>query len=118
MAWLFGAFFVRLGMPIFFATLAFHLHLSWTAQFLFCTFLLISAAIAGKLVGCGLGAAAFGHNRRENAIIGFGMNGRGAVETVGGKCLPAWRAGQVLRTLGPGGKESGLNAPPTDWQSS
>ncbi|MCF8105364.1 MAG: cation:proton antiporter [Desulfohalobiaceae bacterium] len=69
-------------VPIFFASLAFHLQLSWNLQFLFFNLIIIAAAIAGKLVGCGIGAAFFGYNLRENAIIGFGMNGRGAVEMV------------------------------------
>ncbi len=69
-------------VPIFFASLAFHLHLSWNLQFLLFNIVVIGAAVAGKLVGCGAGAAAFGYNLRENAVIGFGMNGRGAVELV------------------------------------
>ena len=69
-------------VPIFFASLSFDLHLSWDPSFiLFCT-LLLAVAVLGKLVGCGLGAALFGYNRWESAIIGFGMNGRGAVELV------------------------------------
>jgi Kef-type K+ transport system membrane component KefB len=43
---------------------------------------LTAVAVLGKLVGCGLGLAGFGHNRWESAIVGFGMNGRGAVELV------------------------------------
>ena len=39
-------------------------------------------AILGKLVGCGIGALSFRYSMRESAIIGFGMNGRGAVELV------------------------------------
>jgi Kef-type K+ transport system membrane component KefB len=69
-------------VPIFFASLSFHLHLSWNPSFILFAQVLIVVAIAGKLVGCGLGAALFGYNARESAIIGFGMNGRGAVELV------------------------------------
>ena len=69
-------------VPIFFASLSFHLHLSLSPPFVLFSFLLIVVAIAGKLVGCGLGAALSGHNAWESAIIGLGMNGRGAVELV------------------------------------
>jgi Kef-type K+ transport system membrane component KefB len=46
------------------------------------TAILTLAAILGKLVGCGLGALSFRFSMRESAVIGFGMNGRGAVELV------------------------------------
>ncbi|MEJ2726421.1 MAG: cation:proton antiporter, partial [Deltaproteobacteria bacterium] len=69
-------------VPIFFASLSFELHLSWDPSFILLVTLLTAAAVVGKLVGCGLGAALFGYNRWESAIIGFGMNGRGAVELV------------------------------------
>ena len=36
----------------------------------------------GKLVGCGIGAVLFKYSLWESAVIGFGMNGRGAVELV------------------------------------
>jgi Kef-type K+ transport system membrane component KefB len=69
-------------MPVFFATLAFHIHFEWSLAFLFFALMITLAAILGKLVGCGLGALAFRYSLRESAIIGFGMNGRGAVELV------------------------------------
>jgi Kef-type K+ transport system membrane component KefB len=69
-------------VPIFFVSLSFHLHFSWNPFFILFSLLLIIVAIVGKLVGCGLGAALFGYNPWESAIIGFGMNGRGAVELV------------------------------------
>jgi Kef-type K+ transport system membrane component KefB len=69
-------------VPIFFASLSFHLHLSLNAFFILFSLLLIVGAIVGKLVGCGLGAVLFGYNPWESTIIGFGMNGRGAVELV------------------------------------
>jgi len=69
-------------VPIFFASLSFHLHLSWSLSFIFFALALIFVAVVGKLVGCGLGAAVFKYNFWESAIIGFGMNGRGAVELV------------------------------------
>ena len=69
-------------VPIFFASLSFHLHISIDPYFIFFSGSLILTAILGKLVGCGLGAAMFRYNFWESSIIGFGMNGRGAVELV------------------------------------
>lgn len=69
-------------VPIFFVSLSFHLHLTWTWSFVLFSAALVGVAVLGKLVGCGLGAAAFGYNGWESAIVGFGMNGRGAVELV------------------------------------
>lgn len=69
-------------VPIFFATLSFHLHIQVSAAFIVFAVVLILVAVLGKLVGCGLGAAVFKYNFHESVIIGFGMNGRGAVELV------------------------------------
>ncbi len=69
-------------VPIFFASLAFHLHFSLNSSFLLFSGALIVAAVAGKVVGCGAGALAFKYSFREAGIIGLGMNGRGAVELV------------------------------------
>jgi Kef-type K+ transport system membrane component KefB len=69
-------------VPIFFASLSFHLHFTWTWSFLIFAVVLIFVALLGKLLGCGVGALLFKYSLRESAIIGFGMNGRGAVELV------------------------------------
>jgi Kef-type K+ transport system membrane component KefB len=69
-------------VPIFFASLSFHLHFTWSWSFLIFAVVLIFFAFLGKLVGCGVGALLFKYSLRESAIIGFGMNGRGAVELV------------------------------------
>jgi len=69
-------------VPIFFATLSFHIQFIATWDFIFFTLVLISAAVAGKLIGCGLAARPFGLSTWESTVIGFGMNGRGAVELV------------------------------------
>jgi len=69
-------------MPVFFASLAFHIHFTWSLYFLLFTAAITLTAIIGKLLGCGLGALAFRYTMRESAIVGFGMNGRGAVELV------------------------------------
>jgi Kef-type K+ transport system membrane component KefB len=69
-------------MPVFFASLAFHIHFQWNLSFLFFAVAITITAILGKLIGCGLGALTFGYSKQESTIIGFGMNGRGAVELV------------------------------------
>jgi Kef-type K+ transport system membrane component KefB len=69
-------------VPVFFASLSFHLHLHLTLPFVIFTLVLILVAVAGKLVGSGLGLIPFRHTRWEIAVVGFGMNGRGAVELV------------------------------------
>jgi len=69
-------------VPIFFASLSFHLHFTWSWSFFLFAGAITLVAIAGKLVGCGLGALAFRFSMSEATIIGFGMNGRGAIELV------------------------------------
>jgi Kef-type K+ transport system membrane component KefB len=69
-------------VPIFFASLSFHLLFAWDWSFIAFALVLILAAVIGKLLGCGLGASLFKYNFWESTIIGFGMNGRGAVELV------------------------------------
>jgi len=69
-------------VPIFFASLSFHLHFTWSWSFALFTATLILVAVAGKLLGCGLGLYPFRRNFWESTIVGFGMNGRGAVELV------------------------------------
>jgi Kef-type K+ transport system membrane component KefB len=69
-------------VPIFFASLSFHLHFQWDINFIFFALAITLIAIAGKLIGCGLGYMAFKGTFWESAIVGFGMNGRGAVEVV------------------------------------
>jgi Kef-type K+ transport system membrane component KefB len=69
-------------LPVFFASLSFHLHFDWTLSFIIFALVLTLVAIIGKLLGCGLGYSFFKRNFWESAIVGFGMNGRGAVEIV------------------------------------
>lgn len=69
-------------MPIFFASLSFHIHFTLDGSFLGFVLLLTGVAVLAKLVGCGLGLAAFRRNAWEAGIVGFGMVGRGAVELV------------------------------------
>lgn len=69
-------------VPVFFASLSFHLLFRWEWSFLIFAVAITLAAIIGKLVGCGLVLYLFRKNIWESAIVGFGMNGRGAVELV------------------------------------
>ncbi len=50
------------------------------------------------MIGCGLGAALFKYNFWESTIIGFGMNGRGAVELV--IATVVLKQSQILMTKG------------------
>ncbi len=68
--------------PIFFVSLSFHLSIRWEWSFIFFTITITLIAIMGKILGCGLGAYLYGKSLWESAIIGSGMNGRGAVEMV------------------------------------
>ena len=68
--------------PIFFVSLSFHLHFQWKWPVIIFTITITLIAITGKLIGCGLGAFLYGHKVWGSAIIGCGMNGRGAVEMV------------------------------------
>ena len=69
-------------VPIFFASLSFHLHFQWNISFISFAVVLTLAAIIGKVVGCGFGYSLIKRNKWESIIVGFGMNGRGAVEMV------------------------------------
>ncbi|MFQ5687650.1 MAG: cation:proton antiporter [Candidatus Scalindua sp.] len=68
--------------PIFFVSLSFHLQLNWEWPIIIFTLAITFIAIMGKLIGCGVGAFLYGHKFWGSAIIGCGMNGRGAVEMV------------------------------------
>jgi Kef-type K+ transport system membrane component KefB len=68
--------------PIFFASLSFHLHFYSSWSFLAYAVVLTLMAVIGKVVGSGIGLAFSRRNFWESAIVGFGMNGRGAVELV------------------------------------
>ena len=69
-------------VPIFFVSLSFHLHFDFSWNFLLFATVVTLVAIAGKLGGCGLGLYLFKRNFWEAVVVGFGMNGRGAVELV------------------------------------
>jgi Kef-type K+ transport system membrane component KefB len=69
-------------VPVFFASLSFHLHFEWNLSFVAFAVALTLAAIIGKVVGCGSWFYMTKRSMWESAIVGFGMNGRGAVEIV------------------------------------
>lgn len=69
-------------VPVFFASLSFHLNFQWNVYFVTFAAALTLAAIFGKVIGCSLGYSLVRRNFWESAIVGFGMNGRGAVEMV------------------------------------
>jgi Kef-type K+ transport system membrane component KefB len=69
-------------VPIFFVSLSFHLHFVWNWWFISFSLVLTAVAIIGKLFGAGLAFWPFRRNLREAMVVGFGMNGRGAVELV------------------------------------
>jgi len=69
-------------VPIFFVSLSFHLHFSAGAEFIIFTSVLTLMAMIGKVVGSGIGLYFFRKNIWESTVVGFGLNGRGAVELV------------------------------------
>ena len=69
-------------VPIFFVSLSFHLHFVWNLWFISFSLVLAAVASIGKLLGAGLAFWTFRRNLREAMVVGFGMNGRGAVELV------------------------------------
>lgn len=80
---LFGLSYSFLG-PIFFVSLGFHVDFSVFADPGTLAFLIavLVAAVIGKVVGAGAVAKFAGKSWRESGIIGFAMNGRGAVELI------------------------------------
>jgi len=75
---------VTLGFlaPIFFVSIGLNVDLSALSIAPLFVIILIAVAIAGKLLGCGIPARLSGFSLRESVAIGFGMNGRGAVEII------------------------------------
>jgi Kef-type K+ transport system membrane component KefB len=68
--------------PIFFVSLSFHMTFDIFRTHLFFTILLLLVAVAGKIIGCGLGAIFMRMTAVESSVIGLSMNGRGAVELI------------------------------------
>lgn len=68
--------------PIFFASIGLHLSVAAFVEIPLFLALIIVVAIAGKVIGAGLTAKAFGMGTRDALTVGVGMSGRGAVELV------------------------------------
>lgn len=67
--------------PIFFATIG--LRIDFLAHFdPLLVFVVFVIACAAKVIGCTAGARIGGMSRRESLAVGFGMNARGAMETI------------------------------------
>lgn len=71
-----------IGPIFFFVSLSFHVTFDIFKTHLWFLVVLLLAAILGKFIGGGAGALLSRMNRQEAAIIGFSLNGRGAVELV------------------------------------
>ncbi|MEX2500993.1 MAG: cation:proton antiporter [Trueperaceae bacterium] len=68
--------------PIFFVTAGFEVTFAVFTESPGLLLLVIVLATLGKIVGTVLAYLPTGHGWREGAVIGFGMNGRGAVEII------------------------------------
>jgi len=66
--------------PMFFVFIGLSFAPNWSHVNFLVLFALIGAAFAGKLIGCGAGAAAVGYRRWELAEIGTAMCSRGSLE--------------------------------------
>ena len=66
--------------PVFFVFVGLTFAPNWSQVNLFILFAFIVVAFAGKLIGCGAGAAAVGYKRRELVEIGTAMCSRGSLE--------------------------------------
>ncbi|MFQ6130124.1 MAG: cation:proton antiporter [Candidatus Hadarchaeaceae archaeon] len=66
--------------PMFFVFIGLSFVPDWSQVNFLVLFALIGAAFAGKLIGCGAGAAAVGYRRWELAEIGTAMCSRGSLE--------------------------------------
>jgi Kef-type K+ transport system membrane component KefB len=68
--------------PIFFVSLSFHVNMNLPARDWWFLAAIIGVAVLGKIGGCALPAAFMRRSWQEAAVIGLGMNGRGAVELI------------------------------------
>ena len=92
--------------PIFFVSVGLQLDFTAITQTPVFLTVLIVIALLSKFVGAGVPAMAIGLSKRESAMVGVGMSGRGAVELiVAGIAL---EAGLFLQPVPPGPIVSGL----------
>ena len=68
--------------PLFFVSIGLHVDLTALTTVPVFVLVILLAAFAGKLLGCGIPARLSGFSTKESLAIGVGMNGRGAVEIV------------------------------------
>jgi len=68
--------------PIFFFCLSFHVNFKALQTHLGMLTVLLLVAVTGKFIGAYLGSRWAKMNKAESTIIGFAMNGRGAVELI------------------------------------
>ncbi len=68
--------------PIFIVSVAFHVSFGVFETHTLFLIALVTAAIAGKVIGAGGGAYLTGSKKKEALTIGIGMNGRGTVELI------------------------------------
>jgi Kef-type K+ transport system membrane component KefB len=73
--------------PIFFVSLSFHVSLDLPARDWGFLAAIVLVAVLGKVAGCGLPVLLVKRDWREAAVIGLGMNGRGAVELIVAKAV-------------------------------
>jgi len=69
-------------IPVFFVVIGLDVHAQHLAAAPIFTLLLLAVAVAGKVVGCGLGARAGGCTGEESVRVGVGMIARGEVALV------------------------------------
>jgi Kef-type K+ transport system membrane component KefB len=73
--------------PIFFVSLSFHVNLNLPARDWWFLAAIVGVAVLGKIGGCALPVAIMRRSWQEAAVIGLGMNGRGAVELIVAKAV-------------------------------
>jgi len=81
--------------PIFFVSLSFHVNLSLSGYTWVFLLAVVAVAALGKAVGCSLPVRLLGRKWEEAAVIGLGMNGRGAAELAMAKAVLALSLGLV-----------------------
>ncbi len=89
-------FVTNIFAPLFFISIG--LKVDFFAHFdLIMVLIVLGLAIAGKVIGCGIGARMGGMSFAESMAIGFGMNSRGAMEIILG--ILALEAGVINETV-------------------
>jgi Kef-type K+ transport system membrane component KefB/mannitol/fructose-specific phosphotransferase system IIA component (Ntr-type) len=74
-------FVTNIFAPLFFISIGLKVDFFANFDFLL-VFIVLTLAIIGKVVGCGIGARLGGMSFEESMVVGFGMNSRGAMEII------------------------------------